>query len=127
MIPQRRWIFPIFILVASMGYLIVTKPKSSPSDMEGSKTIKEFVGHHFYELNMETEIPMTSPCTLVDEQAILKFASYTCTESDDRILSDWSCIKPSESEHPSREYIEISMGDMEGCKKKLEDFRDRFQ
>lgn len=124
---QARWIMPIFILVVSMGYLIATKPKSESGSSETSKSVKSFVGFHYYELNMEGELPMTSPCAPVNEEAALRFASYVCTESDDRILSDWSCVKPSTGEAPAREYIEISQGDLASCQKKLEDFRERFQ
>lgn len=128
--PKTRWLLPIFILVASMGYLIWTKDQAgqgSGAALEATKSIKDFVGSHYYELNMEGEVPMTSPCTLIDEAALVKFANYNCTESDDRILSEWSCAKPSTGESPTREYIEITAGEISLCQKKLEDFRDRFQ
>lgn len=91
------------------------------------KIIRQFKDRPYYELNMESEVPLTSGCQVLDDLTLEKYQSYNCTESDDKVLSDWSCVKPTMSDSPSREFVEIIQGTLADCHKKLEDFRDRFQ
>lgn len=126
-----KWIGATFVLVPVMGfgfYLISPiKSQFTPPAPAATIDMNQFIGAHYYELNMDHELPMTTECLPITAVEVEKFASYRCLESDDQYLSDWSCGKPTDDETPSREFIEIIRADLVTCKKKLEDFRERFQ
>jgi hypothetical protein len=125
---QVRWILPVVIVLGSLAYLFATKNQvPTEAILETQKKASEFKGSFFYELNMEGEVPLTSNCAQLDDQAAANYSAYSCTESDDKVLSDWSCVKPTTTDSPSRQFIEVILGDLALCQKKLEDFRDRFQ
>lgn len=125
------WMAATFGLVMLMGfgfYLILPiKSQFTPPATAAKIDLNQFLGAHYYELNMDHELPMTTGCLPVTAVEVEKFASYLCLESDDQFLSDWSCGKPTDDETPSREFIEIIQADLVTCQKKLEDFRERFQ